>query len=105
MRAAVAGEVEIESDKMMQTGDVVEDSSSEIMICANCGVTAGGDIKLKKCNGCYLVKYCGVDRGSIDQYIKKRAKNGRPSYVMRFYSSNPKAVTMATARSVAIRYR
>eukprot|EP00574_Skeletonema_japonicum_P012552 CAMPEP_0201729152 /NCGR_PEP_ID=MMETSP0593-20130828/18142_1 /ASSEMBLY_ACC=CAM_ASM_000672 /TAXON_ID=267983 /ORGANISM="Skeletonema japonicum, Strain CCMP2506" /LENGTH=334 /DNA_ID=CAMNT_0048221449 /DNA_START=54 /DNA_END=1055 /DNA_ORIENTATION=+ len=73
MRAAVAGEVEIESDKMMKTGDVVEDSSSEIMICANCGVTAGGDIKLKKCNGCYLVKYCGVDCQREHRPIHKEA--------------------------------
>ncbi len=46
---------------MMQTVDVAEDSSDDNMLCcANCGTAGGDDIKLKKCNGCYLVKYCGV---------------------------------------------
>ena len=35
--------------------------SDEIMHCAGCGVQEGDDIiKLRKCNGCYLVRYCGV---------------------------------------------
>ena len=29
-------------------------------VCASCGITAGDDIKLKKC-ACDLVKYCGVE--------------------------------------------
>ncbi|KAL7547733.1 hypothetical protein ACHAWF_011010, partial [Thalassiosira exigua] len=30
-------------------------------VCANCGKEGNEDAKLKKCNGCYLVKYCNVE--------------------------------------------
>jgi hypothetical protein len=30
-------------------------------VCANCGKAAVDDVKLKKCGGCELVKYCSVD--------------------------------------------
>ena len=29
--------------------------------CANCGKRGGGAVKLKNCNACHLVKYCGVE--------------------------------------------
>ena len=32
----------------------------EVMLCASCGVAGSDDIKLKRCNACYLVRYCGV---------------------------------------------
>ncbi len=48
--------------------------------CASCGVKGGGDdnITLKNCNGCFLVKYCGVEcqRNHRDQHerdCKRRA--------------------------------
>ncbi len=28
--------------------------------CASCGIAENDEVKLKKCNGCFLVKYCGV---------------------------------------------
>ena len=31
-----------------------------IQRCASCGAAGGDDIKLKRCNGCFLVKYCCV---------------------------------------------
>mmetsp|Transcript_26179 Transcript_26179/g.37368 ORF Transcript_26179/g.37368 Transcript_26179/m.37368 type:complete len:342 (-) Transcript_26179:225-1250(-) len=87
MSAAVAGEVESEK-KMLPTGDVVEDSSEIMMCCANCGVAAGDDTKLKKCNGCYLVKYCGVDcqrehRPQHKEACKKRAAELRDELLFR----------------------
>jgi hypothetical protein len=49
-------------------------------ICASCGIEGGGEenIKLKKCNACYLVKYCGVEcqrkhRPQHKRACKKRA--------------------------------
>ena len=30
------------------------------MFCASCGTPGSDDTKLKKCNACYLVRYCGV---------------------------------------------
>ena len=35
-------------------------SDMETYCCASCGVAGTDDVKLKKCNGCYLVRYCGV---------------------------------------------
>ena len=31
-----------------------------MMLCASCGTAGGDDIKLKRCNGCFVVRYCGV---------------------------------------------
>ena len=33
--------------------------ASKIDTCASCGIAEGDDLKLKRCNGCYLVRYCG----------------------------------------------
>ena len=35
-------------------------SDMETSCCASCGVAESDDVKLKKCNGCYLVRYCGI---------------------------------------------
>ncbi len=32
----------------------------KILRCAGCGIAEGDDVELKRCNGCYLVRYCGV---------------------------------------------
>ncbi|EJK71451.1 hypothetical protein THAOC_07107 [Thalassiosira oceanica] len=47
-------------------------------VCANCGREGGGGVKLKNCNACLLVKYCGVDcqkahRKQHKKACKKRA--------------------------------
>lgn len=83
--SAAAGEVE--SDKMMQTGDVAE-TNATMLCCANCGAAAGDDIKLKKCNGCYLVKYCSVKcqrehRPQHKEECKKRAAELRDEVLFR----------------------
>ena len=31
-----------------------------MMFCAFCGTAGGDEIKLKRCNACYLVRYCSV---------------------------------------------
>ena len=31
-----------------------------MVACASCGIAGGDGIKLKKCTGCHLVRYCGV---------------------------------------------
>eukprot|EP00986_Skeletonema_menzelii_P003492 scaffold1062_cov74-Skeletonema_menzelii.AAC.1 len=36
-----------------------EDDTYTMMCCASCGI-AGGDVTLKKCTECHLVKYCSV---------------------------------------------
>ena len=46
--------------------------------CANCGKLGSDDVKLKNCNACRLVKYCGVDcqrahRKQHKKACKKRA--------------------------------
>ncbi len=46
--------------------------------CASCGIAAGGDIKLKDCSACKLLKYCGVEcqrkhRSQHKLACKKRA--------------------------------
>ena len=38
---------------------VAKDDGDEA--CANCGKQGSDTVKLKNCNGCFLVKYCGVD--------------------------------------------
>ena len=35
------------------------DDQSIMTFCASCGVKEDDDIKLKTCNACYLVRYCG----------------------------------------------
>eukprot|EP00984_Skeletonema_dohrnii_P003601 scaffold1220_cov104-Skeletonema_dohrnii-CCMP3373.AAC.6 len=52
--------------------------SDTMMLCAACGTAQVDDIKLKKCNGCYLVKYCSVKcqkehRSQHKRACKKRA--------------------------------
>ena len=37
-----------------------EEDDTIMMFCASCGIAGGDDINLKRCNGCYLVRYCGV---------------------------------------------
>ena len=36
-------------------------SGVPVEVCANCGMESGYAVKLKNCNACRLVKYCGVD--------------------------------------------
>ena len=55
-----------------------DNSEAEISLCASCGIAENDDIKLKKCNGCYLVKYCGIEcqkthRKQHKRECKKRA--------------------------------
>ncbi len=52
--------------------------SSVDEVCASCGVTGGGDVKLKLCTACKLVRYCSVDcqknhRSKHKKACKKRA--------------------------------
>ena len=60
----------------------VEDASScqadLTSCCASCGIAEGDNVKLKKCNGCHLVRYCGVQcqkdhRSQHKRACKKRA--------------------------------
>ena len=46
--------------------------------CASCGIAENDEVKLKNCNGCYLVKYCGINcqkahRKQHKRECKKRA--------------------------------
>ena len=49
-----------------------------VRCCASCGIAGGDDIKLKKCTGCHLVRYCSVKcqkdhRPQHKKECKKRA--------------------------------
>ena len=46
--------------RIMSTDNNVA-SDMETSCCASCGVAGIDDVKLKKCNGCYLVRYCGIE--------------------------------------------
>ena len=41
--------------------------------CANCGMHGSDDVKLKNCNACRLVKYCGVDCQKAHRKQHKKA--------------------------------
>jgi len=47
--------------------DVVEE------VCANCGKEGSDGVTLKKCNACFLVKYCGVDCQKVHRKQHKKA--------------------------------
>ena len=52
--------------------------ASKIDTCASCGIAESDDVKLKRCNGCYLVRYCGIEcqkkhRREHKEECKKRA--------------------------------
>eukprot|EP00984_Skeletonema_dohrnii_P018412 scaffold8594_cov81-Skeletonema_dohrnii-CCMP3373.AAC.1 len=54
------------------------EESDDMMRCAACGITGADDIKLKKCNACKSVRYCGVKcqkdhRPQHKRACKKRA--------------------------------
>ncbi len=42
-------------------------------LCASCGIAENEDIKLKKCNGCHLVRYCGIQCQKAHRKQHKRA--------------------------------
>ena len=48
----------------------------KISCCASCGIAEGGDVKLKDCSACRLVKYCGIEcqRKHRRQHKKKCKK-------------------------------
>ena len=61
--------------------------------CASCGIAANDDIKLKKCNACHLVKYCGVKcqrehRSKHKRECKKRAAELRDEILFKQPESN-----------------
>ena len=39
---------------------VLDDGTSTMLRCANCGAAEGDDIKLKTCTACKSVRYCGI---------------------------------------------
>ena len=55
-----------------------KEDMNTMMFCASCGTAGGDDIKLMKCNGCHLVRYCSVKcqkehRKQHKKECKKRA--------------------------------
>ena len=42
-------------------------------VCANCGKHESDAIKLKSCNACHLIKYCGVDCQKAHRKLHKKA--------------------------------
>ena len=54
----------------METGCVPVTAAG---VCANCGQEDGGGAKLKNCNACLLVQYCGVDCQKAHRKQHKKA--------------------------------
>ena len=57
---------------------MMSEEVDKVLCCASCGNAEGDDVKLKKCNGCHLVKYCGIEcqkehRKEHKRECKKRA--------------------------------
>ena len=56
----------------------MSEEADKMMRCASCGIAEGDDVNLKKCNGCHLVRYCGIEcqrkhRKEHKKECKKRA--------------------------------
>ena len=51
----------------------MSDSNVPVEVCANCGKESSDTVKLKNCNACLLVKYCGVDCQRAHRKQHKRA--------------------------------
>ena len=56
----------------------MSEEADKILRCASCGISGGDNIKLKKCNACFLVRYCGIEcqkkhRREHKKECKKRA--------------------------------
>ncbi len=73
---------------------MIADNEAELMqFCASCGTAGGGDIKLKRCTACYLVRYCGVKcqkdhRPKHKKECKKRAAELRDELLFKQPESN-----------------
>ena len=56
-----------------------------IDVCANCGIDSscseGGTLKLKNCNACRLVMYCGVDCQKAHRKQHKKACKHRAAEI------------------------
>ena len=62
----------------MSTSSKERCESDAMQRCASCGTAGGGDIELKRCNACYIVRYCSVKcqkdhRPKHKKECKKRA--------------------------------
>ena len=58
---------------------VAKDDGDEA--CANCGKQGSDTVKLKNCNGCFLVKYCGVDCQRAHRKRHKKACKQRAAEI------------------------
>ena len=61
--------------------DVPDDGNVGDEACANCGKQGSGTIKLKNCNACHLVKYCGVDCQKAHRMQHKKACKQRAAEI------------------------
>ncbi len=88
-----------------EAADEAEEVQSDVC-CANCGVAEIDNIKLKECDGCDLVKYCGDNCRVVHrEQQRKSAKNVRLSYLTENYSDNPMVAIMGSVRSASCRCR
>ena len=79
--------------------------SKEEEVCANCGIPALDDVKLKKC-ACKLVKYCSVEcteghRERHDEDCKKRQKELHDDIYLR----SPISAILGSVHSASCRCR
>ena len=65
----------------------------KLSCCASCGVTEIDDVKLKQCDGCDLVKYCGdecreIHKSEHEEACKKRAAKLRDELLFKLPESS-----------------
>ena len=70
-----------------------ENEDAKILLCASCGIAGGDDIILKRCNGCYLVRYCSIKcqkdhRKQHKRTCKKRAAELHDEILFKLPESN-----------------
>ena len=64
---AAEDEVEETQDELSAKGDGCYNE-----VCANCGEQGSDTVKLKNCNACHLVKYCGVGCQKAHRKLHKK---------------------------------
>ena len=82
LRSLIAIRITSFNDGVLVARIIMNSGGAEIidkmLCCASCGIAGGGDVKLKDCSACKLVKYCGIEcqrrhRKKHKKECKKRA--------------------------------
>jgi len=61
--------------------DIENESDETMLFCASCGIAGVDDIKLKKCTGCHLIRYCSIKCQKDHRPKHKRACRKRAAEI------------------------